>query len=154
MQEAVGSNLLEGIRDKQRASFEDLQFEICSSYIKHASEKLALREAELITQSSQFLTQFLHHDHSRDLTDLCPTETTSDSFLRLGMESPRASDKRIAFQRKSKRGIDRRTESSISEAIQEVREVCSWQTVSLVERVIGEWRRVTGELAQLDCRYI
>lgn len=85
MQEGVGSNLLEGVRERQRASFEDLQFEICSSYIKHASEKLALREAELITQSSQFLAQLLHHEHSRDLTDVCPTETTSDSFLRLGL---------------------------------------------------------------------
>lgn len=33
-----------------------------------------------------------------------------------------------------------------------MREVCSWQTVSLVERVVGEWRRASGELAQLDCR--
>lgn len=40
---------------KEHYILEDIQYTLCSSYIKYASEKLAVREANLIAQTALLL---------------------------------------------------------------------------------------------------
>lgn len=95
-------------RGRRSTHLEDLQYELCLSYIRHASEKLALRESELMLQSTLFLNSLSQHDKS--LTDPSTTDASFEN-RRSGAEemlSPRAAERR-AFMRKSKRGYERPT---------------------------------------------
>ena len=77
--------LQDGVGGGRRRSsqLEDMQYEICLSYIRHASEKLALKESELMLQSTIFLSSVatqhdksLTYPSSKSLTDPSSTEAS------------------------------------------------------------------------------
>jgi hypothetical protein len=92
---------------------EDLQYELCLSYIRHASEKLALRESELMLQSSRFINSIISQQE-KSLTEPSSTEASFENRRFEGGEvlSPRTAERR-AFMRRSKRGYERPTLRSL-----------------------------------------
>ena len=84
-----------------------MHYEICLSYIRHASRTLALRESELMHQSALFLTT-LATSHDKSITEPSSTEASFENRRLRPELSPRAAERK-AFMRRSKRGGERPT---------------------------------------------
>jgi hypothetical protein len=122
-------------------NLEDMHYEICLSYIRHASKTLALRESELMHQSAVFLTS-IAASHDKSITEPSSTEASFENRHPSRAElSPRAAERK-AFMRRSKRGGERPTLRSREEALQEVKEVCSEPTIAVIEALMGEYQKI------------
>jgi hypothetical protein len=79
----------------------------------------------------------------KELTELCTTEASLlNAFSPDDSSSFKSGERKAAFKRKSKYTPDRRTRSTLLEALQEIKEVCSEKTVALTEQIFSEYQKL------------
>lgn len=105
-----------------RFSVENIQFELFNTYIKYSSEKLALKEAQLLTQTELFLDKYIdlaYLNDKKSLNDCCTTEASIEYYCNSEKQSTNKSrGSRNAFQRKTKFLQNKQTKGTIADALQ------------------------------------
>lgn len=108
-------------------SYADLEFEICSTFLKHTGQRLSSQEAGLMEQSRRFLQAYAYLAHpdpasSRSL----PLDSDNDPTLPLP-HAPRKPPSRKPFPSQ--------------DYLAEVQQLCSPQCSAFFANLVGEGRR-------------
>lgn len=102
----------------------DLQYEICSQFMRHTSDELLRREVELIQQTSKFIERINDNLMLKDVS------TTQESFTLDTLPDEedcfsQPSRSRLLLRKSQSNVTLRRSESGFTDALSEVRRKCS-----------------------------
>lgn len=120
----------------------DIQYEICSKYMKMASEQLYQKELELINSTSTFIEKVQDSINTKEFSCTHETLSTFDTFCDEDDVFSQPSKSRLLLRKSGSNGSLRRTESGLNEALQEIQKRCSERTSSMISNLAGEFRKM------------
>jgi hypothetical protein len=125
----------DGIRE-QECSSADLQYEICSRFMRMTSEKLYQRELELMSSTSAFMEKVAD---SLTLKDISTTQEslTLEPFLEEEDPFTAPSKSKLLLRKCHSNSSLRRTDSGVSDALREVQKKCSEKSSGLLSNMVN-----------------
>ena len=127
-------------RNNNSGSSLDLQYEICSQFMKQASEQLLQKELDLMQKTSKFIEKITDNLTAKDISST-QESFTLDTLLEEEDVFSQPSRSRLLLRKSQSSLALRRSESGISEAMGEVRRKCSERTASLLSGMVNQAKR-------------